>query len=199
MAEVVPTAANLCVTFVQRTAPDGADILAPAAEIAAINLMLQYPLCQGSQVPPAITANPQAYAIQFWRSIQLPVPKPSVPPGYAITGKPAYLVTDGVTHPPAYTEATPLGQLSVTATGTYTVDWGDGATGGPYAFEGQPYPDGTIAHTYDQVATVRVVVSESWTATWQLGAASGTLGGLRTQAAIPGFEVRQVQAVITQP
>ena len=188
---------NPCVTFVEVTSPDGADLLAPAAEIAAIDLMARYPVCAGTAVPAAITANPAAYAAAFWQTIPLPVPAPSIPPGKAITGLPAYLVTGGTTSPAPFTEATPLGQLTVTAHGTYTVDWGDHVTSGPYASEGQPYPHGTLSHTYDTATTVTVTVTENWTATWALGDAHGTLTGLHTQAAIPRFTVEQVQAVIT--
>ena len=187
-----------CVTFTQLQAPDAADVLAPAAEIAAIELMALYGVCPGTPVPPAITANPAAYATAFWQTIPLPVPKPTIPPGYAITGMPAYLVTGGTVDPPGYSEATPLGQLTVTAHGAYHVDWGDGATGGPYDAEGQPYPHGTIAHTYEDVGTVTVTVTESWAATWTLGAARGTLAGIQTRAAIDRFQIQQIQAVITQ-
>ena len=187
-----------CVTFVTDVAPDGADVLAPAAEIAAIQLIDLYGLCPGVTPPPAVAQNPEAYAVSFWRTITLPTPKPTVPPGYAITGKPAYLVTDGTVAPAPYSEATPLGLLAVVAHGTYDVVWGDGATGGPFGGEGQPYPHGTIVHTYDDVGTVTVVVTERWSATWSIGTAHGQLDGLQTQASIPGFQVKQVQAVITQ-
>ena len=130
----------------------------------------------------------------------LPVPRPSIPPGYAITGKPAYLVTGGVVRPNAYIDTTPLGPLVVHATGTYFVDWGDGtspAWSGPYQSEGLPYPDGNIAHTYDNVGTVTVTLRERWTATWSLGPEAGTLGGLATVATIADFPIRQLQAIIT--
>jgi hypothetical protein len=140
---------------------------------------------------------PLDFAGQFWKEIPLPVPQPSIPPGYAITGEPAYLVTGGTVDPPAYTEPTPLGLLSVTATGTYTVDWGDGNSSGPFDAEGLPYPNGTITHTYDNVGTLTVTLTENWTATWTLAGAGGTLGQLHTQATIPNFAIRQIQAIIT--
>lgn len=140
---------------------------------------------------------PQQLAAQFWDTIPLPVPHPSIPPGYAITGKPAYLVTNGTLAPQAYETTTILGPLSVTAHGTYTVHWGDGTTGGPYNAEGLPYPNGNISHTYDNVGTVTVTVDEAWTATWSLAGAGGTLTQLQTEATIPNFDIRQIQAVIT--
>ena len=80
------------------------------------------------------------------------------------------------------------------------VDWGDGtlpAWTGPYDQEGHPYPNGNISHTYDNVGAVTVMVQEVWTASWRLGAASGNLTALHTTASIPGFPVRQIQAVLT--
>lgn len=145
-------------------------------------------------------ATPRTYAVQFWQTIPLPAPKPNIPPGYALAGKTAYLVTDGQTHPPTYTENTPLGPLTVTAAGSYEVDWGDGTVPtwtGPYDMEGRPYPNGQITHTYDDAGTYTVTVQENWTATWALAGQTGGLTGLRTTGAIPGFEVEQAQAIIT--
>ena len=141
-----------------------------------------------------------AFAVQFWKTIPLPVPRPAVPPGYAVTGKTAYLVTHGTTSPPPYTDKTPLGPLTITATGSYLVDWGDSyAPGwqGPYPTEGQPWPDGRITHTYDYVGRYTITVREQWTAAWHLAGLTGTLTGLQTTATIADFEVEQLQAVIT--
>ncbi len=130
----------------------------------------------------------------------LPVPKPTIPPGYAITGKTAYLVTNGTTSPPKFAEDTPLGPLTIEATGRYLVDWGDpGLPGwtGPYAGEGQPWPDGQITHVYDVAGSYTVAVHEEWSAVWRLAGATGVLNGLATNATIPGFRAEQLQAVIT--
>lgn len=177
--------------------------------------MGQYGLCPGVVAPPAVVPrgaalpvgalpvavtvppNPGVLAFQFWQTVTLPVPKPQIPPGYAITGKPVFLVTNGTLAPASFGEATPLGPLRVTAHGAYAISWGDGATSGPFSNEGLPYPNGTIRHTYDNVGVVTVTVTVSWTATWTLGGAGGTLGGLRTVATIAAFPVRQIQAVIT--
>ena len=147
---------------------------------------------------PAI--DPGTLAVRFWRTIPLPVPRPTIPPGYAVTGKTAYLVTNGTTAPSVYRDNTPLGQLTIQATGTYVVDWGDGTQPvwtGPYAAEGQSWPSGHITHTFDIAGTYTVAVQEDWTATWHLAGATGTLNGLHTTATIPNFAVRQLQAVIT--
>jgi hypothetical protein len=144
--------------------------------------------------------DPTTIAVKFWQTIPLPRPRPDIPPGYAITGKPAYLVTDGSLHPAPYTEPTPLGVLTITAVGSYRVDWGDGTTptwAGPYDVEGVAWPNGIIEHTYDIAGTYDVTVEENWTATWRIGALHGVLGDLHTQGTIPGYKVEQLQAVIT--
>src|SRR5262249_51205037 len=97
---------------------------APNATISNWLGTVHYPPCTVSR--PLPTLNPVAFAVTFWRTIPLPVPRPRIPPGYAVTGKPAYLVTNGTTDPPAFTRTTPLGLLTVRATGSYVVDWGDG-------------------------------------------------------------------------
>ncbi|HWE54488.1 MAG TPA: hypothetical protein VG435_03205 [Acidimicrobiales bacterium] len=149
--------------------------------------------------PAKPVATPRTYAVQFWQTIPLPAPKPSIPPGYALAGKTAYLVTHGQTRPAATTENTPLGPLTVSATGSYEVDWGDGSAPrwtGPYAAEGEPYPNGQITHTFDDAGTFTVTVQETWTATWTLAGQTGVLTGLHTTGTIPGFQVQQAQAVI---
>jgi hypothetical protein len=147
-----------------------------------------------------VPVDPAALAVQFWKTIPLPVPRPSIPPGYAITGKPAYLVTNGQTAPGPYVFNTPIGTLTISPHGEYSVDWGDGSSPtwtGPYYSEGQPWPDGDITHTFDYVGSYDVVIGEGWTATWSLAGVTGNLGGLRTTATITAFPVQQVQAVIT--
>ena len=173
---------------------------AAAAANAPLCIMPTGPAPPAAPHTPAPAASPVAYAVQFWRTIPLPVPKPEIPPGYAITGKTSYLVTHGTTSPPAYVDQTPLGQLTISAGGQYLVDWGDSSPpvwDGPYATEGQPWPDGRITHTYDVVGSYTVTVEEEWTAVWHLAGVTGTLTGLRTTATIPDFRVEQLQAVIT--
>ena len=113
---------------------------------------------------------------------------------------PAYLVTNGTLAPSPYQRQTPLGPLYITARGSYLVDWGDGtvpAWAGPYKYEGRPYPNGNISHTYDNVGTVTVTVQEVWTASWRLGAANGQLTALRTTAALHNFTIKQIESILT--
>lgn len=170
----------------------------PCGSLAAKPLPSVAPTIAAPANRPAPPPNPASLAVRFWQSIPLPVPRPAIPPGYAVTGKPAYLVTHGTTAPPAYVENTPLGTLSIRATGVYYVSWGDrGGWDGPYRGEGRPYPHGNIVHTYDYAGTVTVTVSEAWSATWTLAGATGTLTGLHTTATMRDFQVEQLQAVIT--
>lgn len=127
--------------------------------------------------------------------VPLPKPKPSIAPSRAITGKVAYLETKGELRN-VFTEPTVFGTLTITAHGSYSVDRGDGEKGGPYTFEGKAWPDGRITHTYLNVGTYNVTVTENWTADWQLGGESGVLRTLRTTGTISNFPVEQLQAVI---
>jgi hypothetical protein len=166
------------------------------------------PICVAAATPSAAPAgkngvpavDPAAISVAFWRTVPLPKPAPRVPPGYAVTGLPAYLVTNGTLHPASYQANTPLGPLTIDATGTYSVDWGDNSSPawtGPYRQEGQAYPYGTISHTFDDVGTVTITVVENWTATWTLGLDHGVLPDLETRATLPNLQIRQLQAVIT--
>jgi hypothetical protein len=178
----------------------GSTVLGVIAIIASINGGIPFTfgaVCPAAADVPQAVLNPATLAQSFWQTIPLPVARPTVPPGWAITGKPAYLVTGGATRPAAFTEATPLGELSVQATGRYWVNWGQGGGwSGPYAGEGRAWPNGTISYVYDNVGSVTITVRETWTATWSLGGAAGTLGGLQTTATIPAFPIRQVQPVL---
>ncbi len=123
----------------------------------------------------------------------LAVPKPYIAPGYALTGLPGYLQT-GAPVAQHFGGSTPLGALSITAHGTFVVDWGDGQSA-TFTIPGGPYPTGTITHTWDMVGTYEVSVTEDWTATWSLGGQQGTLGALHTRGAIPAFQARQLESV----
>lgn len=186
-----------CVTTGYREVPPGGD-----AALAAIDnrdsfdiTQFNYPECPPDPTRPTDTQTPRAYAVRFWEERPLPVPQPTIAPGRAITGKLAYLETRGETRQ-TFSADTPLGPLRVDATGVYFVDWGDGTTTGPHSVEGRPWPDGAITHQYIDVGTYDVVVTERWTADWQLGEASGRLGELRTVGRINRFPVEQIQAVI---
>ena len=150
--------------------------------------------CPDDTGPGLVLPTPGEVAEPFVRTIPMPVPDPEIDPGYNITGILAYLETKGTTTH-AVDGDTILGPISVTARGAYYVDWGDGTPEeGPFAFEGEPYPDGRITHMYQYAGTYTVTVRESWTADWRLGGDSGTVPGLQTQASIV-LDVREIQAV----
>lgn len=151
-------------------------------------------MCPGQ--PGAPPVSPRIIAVSFWQDIPLPKPAPSIAPGWAITGKTAFLETHGQRRHD-YSQSTPFGPLGLAATGQYYVDWGDGQTTGPYDVEGGPWPDGQITHTYVNVGHYDIVVTEKWSSTWHLGDESGTLSGLQTQGSLPDFRVEQIQAVIS--
>ncbi len=151
-----------------------------------------YPLCPSNG---AEAVDPVVIAIRAWQHIPLPKPRPHIAPGWAITGKPAYLETQGeLRH--TYTTDTPLGPLTLEARGRYYVDWGDGTRDGPYTVEGRPWPDGEITHRYIHVGRYDVVVTEEWTADWRVAGFGGQLGGMQTEGRIPDLRVEQIQVVV---
>ena len=142
--------------------------------------------------PPPIS--PQEIVQRTIVNVRLPEPDPKVDPGYAVTGLRSYLETGNATTHSFEPISTVLGPLSITATSTYSVDWGDGTTTGPHASNGGPYPDGDITHIYERTAVVDITVTQNWTATWSLAGQSGTISGLRSSGTLDNFAVREVQA-----
>ena len=193
-----------CVTtgyYAEGTSPNDAAITDPVTQnVQDIHGLppLEYPPCPvRPRVPgePAPVETPAMVAMRYWEQVPLPKPAPSIAPGRAITGKLAYLETRGeVAH--TYTSSTIFGQLTIVASGSYVVDWGDGSTSGPHAFEGAPWPNGRITHDYLDVGSYDIVVTERWTARWSLGGESGMLRTLQTTGRIDNFPVQQIQAVI---
>jgi hypothetical protein len=150
----------------------------------------------GAGAAPA-APTPAQVAEAFLREIPLPAPAPRIAPdGTAITGLAAFLETNGTLSHAMGPGSTPLGPIVVEATSVYWVDWGDGTPeAGPFAFEGEAYPTGRIWHGYRNRGDYTVTVRQAWTAEWSLGAESGTVGGLQTEASI-ALDVDEIQAVI---
>jgi hypothetical protein len=144
-------------------------------------------------VPPPLT--PTEIVERTIVNVRLPSPDPNIDPGYAITGMKAYLETGNSTRHTFDAIPTVLGPLSITATSTYTVDWGDGTTTGPHSSNGGKYPNGSITHVYRDAETLDITVTQNWSAQWSLAGQSGTIGGLSSSGALPNFVVREVQAV----
>ena len=141
--------------------------------------------------------SPAQVAEAFLRQIPLPPPEPRIAPdGQAIAGLAAYLETNGSLAHRVGPSTTELGPIVVEASSVYWVDWGDGSPeAGPFAFEGEAYPTGRIFHGYRNRGDYVVTVRQAWTAEWRLGAESGTVDGLVTEASVP-VDVDEVQAVI---
>ncbi len=137
-------------------------------------------------------------AARAWENLTtLPKPNPYIAPGRALTGKTAYVETRGELLRNYLIDST-RGPLTISAAGTYFVDWGDGHTSGPYSIEGRAWPDGQITHEYINIGTYNVVVTEKWTARWSLDGASGVLRTLQSTGRISNFPVEQLQAVIVR-
>ncbi|MEY2568223.1 MAG: hypothetical protein QOE35_2752 [Actinomycetota bacterium] len=182
-----------CIDTATRTFPSQAE--ATSFELAQEQrwrtLVAQYPLCPNVTVP---QQSPAVLAEVFWGEVLLPHPAPKIDPGWALTGKLAYLETRAPMTQ-SFTRETPLGPLTITAAGEFVVDWGDGTQTGPHTSAGAPWPDGRITHGYTRTATVNVVVTERWKATWQLAGQTGSLTALSTDGRLDAFAVREVQAV----
>ncbi|MPZ89359.1 MAG: hypothetical protein GEU81_15085 [Nitriliruptorales bacterium] len=149
----------------------------------------------GAVPGPALPA-PEEIALRFWEQVRLPAPEPHIAPGYAVTGKTAYLET-GAQPNASFERVTPLGTLTIQASAELWVDWGEGeGPQGPYASLGGPWPHGEITNVYAEAGTVDVTVTQQWSATWALAGATGTLGGLSTTATIPDLAIEQLQAVL---
>jgi hypothetical protein len=137
---------------------------------------------------------PDQVARDFWDVRLLPSPSLHMQPGYAVTGKRVYLEIDS--------EATKhfdvpdaLGPpVSIEATSTYVIDWGDGVIESTTS-RGGPWPHGDVTHVYTTSAAARTVtVTQQWSATWRAGGQQGALDNLRTGGSLT-FRVTQVQAV----
>ena len=183
---------STCVVLITTTHASGIPAAAQAVSTDLWGLLAGSTRCVGADAIQVI--DPSALAWAFWREVTLPSPAPAIDPGWAITGKPAYLETGGVLRK-TFTRATPIGTLTITAIGRFRVWWGDGATSGPFANVGGPWPDGRITHTYTDTGRYDVVVDEDWTARWRLAGFSGSLSSLRTSGTIANFVVREIQAV----
>lgn len=167
------------------------DFILPTGVLNRIwaNILANAPGCPG--------VTPEQVAFAFLREIVPPGPDPWIAPGFALSGKRAFLETRAPLSVPQ-AHPTPMGTLEVTLKATsFEVDWGDGSGSdqGPFAAPGQPWPDGTARHTYTDVNRYDVVVTQSWDAQWRLAGQAGVLRGLTSIDRLEDFEVRQLQAV----
>lgn len=139
----------------------------------------------------------------------LPRPEPELPPGYALTGMPAYLVTH---HDLTYQRPEPLilefqgTRLAVDVTGQATmyVDWGDGTGEHAYTRPGRPYPDGEVRRAYAHKGTTQLTIVDEWTLDYTVRADGQTI----IEDQIPPFrlppvthdlDIRELRATRTTP
>ena len=183
-----PNPYGVCATS-QWVAP-GREPQYPAGTFDPLN---NYPAC--TPAAGSVAQSPVEVAALAWQRVELPTPAPRIAPGRAIVGKDAFLETNGRVRL-SHREATPLGELRIEAVGTYHVDWGDGEKTGPHSAESRPWPDGEIKHDYQTHGAYRVVVTQRWAATWQLGSDGGRLPDGETVGRIDDFPVQEIQAVI---
>ena len=149
-------------------------------------------------------ASPHAEATAFVRSITLPAPELSIPPGIALTGLTTYLVIDGQEGFTVRDDLPGWGPLAVRFAPVATVvDWGDGTRmviedgrrGAPYGGD----PEQQITHVYDhRNPDIEVVVTTLWRASWSVGTHGGAVHGLRTGGVLP-LPVRSFEAVRLAP
>jgi hypothetical protein len=157
---------------------------------------VECPVEPRESIPPVVIRE----AVQ--RTIRDDVPRPEleVPPGYALTGMPAYLVTNHQLEYGPVTHAVDLGvavlDVTVTGSGVTHVDWGDG-TEATYHSPGTPWPDGEIVHTYRDAQTVAITVTDTWQVTYRVPALGieDSIEAPLPARALESFEVQQIQAV----
>jgi hypothetical protein len=153
-------------------------------------------------VDPAEDIPPAMLRDAITRTIRDDMPRPTVevPPGYALTGMEAYLVTNHQLEYGPVTHTVDLGiavlDVIVTATGVTEVDWGDG-TVATYHTPGTPWPDGNVTHTYRDTGIVTISVTDIWQVTYRVPALGieDTVTAPLPSRTLDDFEVQQVQAV----
>lgn len=131
---------------------------------------------------------------------QLPRPTLDLPPGFALTGLRTYLITDHeLTHDLTTTVDLQIAQIdvSISATGTSVVDWGDGTVTEHEHGSDSGHPDGPINHVYTHADTVDISVTDTWTVTFQAGPISGTFDAPLAAVVLDGIEVQERRAVRT--
>ena len=131
----------------------------------------------------------------------LPRPEPEIPPGWALTGMPAYLVTHHeLSYGPA-SHTVDLGlfpvTIEITAEAVTIVDWGDG-TVTTHNVAGDPWPDGLVHHTYRDEDVVTVTVTDVWHVEFRVTSPTTISDSLEAELeprTIDDLEVRQIQAI----
>jgi hypothetical protein len=173
-----------------------ANIGSPSAPVWVCEpAIVALPARSGAPARPATAAGPtgaQAATEAWSHQVHLPSPTLHVAPGEAMVGRLAYLEIDGP-RTVGWT-GTALGQtITIKASSTYDVDWGDGHTDTDLSTQGGPYPGGDITHSYTDAGQYALTVTQRWTASYLTVSTAGTIANvLHTEArlALPAIEVQ---------
>lgn len=137
--------------------------------------------------PPTISTS----VIQKTISRQLPSPTLALDPTFALIGVKSYVIAHSLLTD-AITRSTQFGFLSARATGSISINFGDGSpTFGPTTNLGGPWPIGTLTHAYYTPGCYRVSITENWIVTYEISGQSGTLRGLTTEGSLSPYCVYQ--------
>ena len=153
-------------------------------------------IATGEPAPPT-AADIEAIARNYVRTLAMPVPQPQMSAPEGISGARHSIDLQTPSRQTFPSENTSFGQLSVTANGRFTVNWGDG-TSDVYTTSGAPWPNSEIAHSWNVRGQYRIVVTAQWNVDWRLGGYSGVIPAVATSATVPAWNVVEAQAVIVQ-
>ncbi|MCC5949956.1 MAG: hypothetical protein JJT89_16000 [Nitriliruptoraceae bacterium] len=164
-------------------------------------------LCPGDPADPAGAEDPPVgepeVVLTFVQEVT--PPEPRIVPGYMITGMVAYLETGRDLTIEETVDAGPPGLpvlVELRATGSYTVEWGDGTVTGPHDTPGGPWPDGDVTHTYERADTVDIVVRDTWELQWRFAGSELWSVPLTLEldpVVLDTFEVQEYRAVRVRP
>lgn len=143
---------------------------------------------------------------------RVPQPDPQIQPGFMIVNMPAFLETGRELVIEETVDAGPDGMpvmVELRATGSYTVDWGDGTVEGPFTVPGAPWPgegrapdNSHVTHTYRRAGDVVVTVVDTWELQWRFAGSSLWSVPLTlelTPAVLDDFRVEEVRSVRVRP
>ncbi len=198
----VDVAPNPCV-LVSDTLKDpfGANVISLAsAEVVQRYLVNIFGVCKSGSGRAVHIPTPSEVADSEWSTQlikQLPMPFPTIPPGYGVVGITSYLLSGDSRHA-SLSATSPLGELTISATSTYSVSFDGGYQYfGPFQVTGAPFPTGGIDHMWLKSGPHWVIVLQNWTGTWNLDGQSGTLPTLQTRGDIANFLVTGLVALRT--
>ena len=165
------------------------DPAVPATPAAIRDCAVPTPRLGGGSAAAAGTLAQQAaaYATSYFRSIELPKPAPKMSSPDGVCGGVHYL-DPGIGKQLVYQDPdTAFGPLLLHVTASFVTDWGDGTA-----------KTGAFSHTWTTKGTYVITTTANWSATWSFGKYSGVITGPSTTGTIEGWQVRELQAVITE-